>query len=106
MGTLGVEGILCCDDHCSEVDPGCCEVVEQRDEHGISLLFDHQPSSPGLTQCHHMILERPWGMRAKIPLGRYSTADEVAGMVGYLVSDTAALVASQAINVCGGLGHF
>jgi ketoreductase len=43
---------------------------------------------------------------AKIPLGRYSTPDEVAGMVGYLVSDTAASVTSQAINVCGGLGNF
>lgn len=44
--------------------------------------------------------------QAKIPLGRYSTPDEVAGMVGYLLSDTAASVTSQAINVCGGLGNF
>lgn len=44
--------------------------------------------------------------RAKIPLGRYSTPEEVAGMVGYLVSDTAASVTAQAINVCGGLGNF
>jgi ketoreductase len=44
--------------------------------------------------------------QAKIPLGRYSTPEEVAGMVGYLVSDTAASVTSQAINVCGGLGNF
>ncbi|MGW7365732.1 3-oxoacyl-ACP reductase FabG [Streptomyces sp. NPDC054841] len=44
--------------------------------------------------------------RAKIPLGRYSTPDEVAGMVGYLASDTAASVTAQAINVCGGLGNF
>lgn len=43
---------------------------------------------------------------AKIPLGRYSTPEEVAGMVGYLASDTAASVTSQAINVCGGLGNF
>ncbi|MFH8617116.1 SDR family NAD(P)-dependent oxidoreductase [Streptomyces sp. NPDC017979] len=49
------------------------------------------------------ILER---FQAKIPLGRYSTVTEVAGMVGYLVSDTAASVTSQAINVCGGLGNF
>jgi ketoreductase len=49
------------------------------------------------------ILER---FQAKIPLGRYSTPDEVAGLVGYLTSDTAASITAQAINVCGGLGNF
>lgn len=44
--------------------------------------------------------------QAKIPLGRYSTPDEVAGLVGYLVTDTAASITAQAINVCGGLGNF
>jgi ketoreductase len=49
------------------------------------------------------ILER---FLAKIPLGRYSTPEEVAGLVGYLTSDTAASITAQAINVCGGLGNF
>lgn len=49
------------------------------------------------------ILER---FQAKIPLGRYSAPDEVAGLVGYLVTDTAASITAQAINVCGGLGNF
>jgi len=44
--------------------------------------------------------------QAKIPLGRYSSPEEVAGMVGYLVTETAASVTAQAINVCGGLGNF
>ncbi|TBL31247.1 MULTISPECIES: SDR family NAD(P)-dependent oxidoreductase [unclassified Micromonospora] len=43
---------------------------------------------------------------AKIPLGRYSTPEEVAGLVGYLVTDTAASLTGQALNVCGGLGNY
>jgi len=49
------------------------------------------------------VLER---FNAKIPLGRYTDPDEVAGMVDYLVSDAAAPVTAQAINVCGGLGNY
>ena len=43
---------------------------------------------------------------AKIPLGRYSTPEEVAGLVGYLASDVAGSITAQALNVCGGLGNF
>ncbi|RZU51634.1 ketoreductase [Krasilnikovia cinnamomea] len=49
------------------------------------------------------VLER---FQAKIPLGRYATPEEVAGMVGYLTSGAAASVTAQALNVCGGLGNF
>ncbi|MFC4562779.1 SDR family NAD(P)-dependent oxidoreductase [Nocardiopsis mangrovi] len=46
------------------------------------------------------------GFRQKIPLGRYSTPDEVAGLVDYLATDTAASITAQAMNVCGGLGIY
>lgn len=49
------------------------------------------------------VLER---FNAKIPIGRYSSPEEVAGIVGYLVSDTAASITAQAINICGGLGNY
>jgi ketoreductase len=43
---------------------------------------------------------------SKIPLGRYATPREVADLVGYLAGPSAAAVAAQAFNVCGGLGNF
>lgn len=55
----------------------------------------------GITEAQ--VLER---FQAKIPLGRYSTPQEVAGLVGYLVTDSAAPVTAQALNVCGGLGNY
>lgn len=44
--------------------------------------------------------------QAKIPLGRYGTPEEVAGLVSYLVTEAAAPITAQAMNVCGGLGNF
>jgi len=43
---------------------------------------------------------------AKIPLGRYTQPDEVAGLVHYLTSAGAAPITAQALNVCGGLGNY
>jgi ketoreductase len=77
------------------VCPGYVETpMAQRVRQGYAAAWDTTEDD---------ILDR---FQAKIPLGRYSTPEEVAGMVGYLVSDVAASVTSQAINVCGGLGNF
>jgi ketoreductase len=43
---------------------------------------------------------------SRVPIGRYVQVDEVAAMVSYLVSDGAAAVTAQALNVCGGLGNY
>jgi ketoreductase len=77
------------------VCPGYVETpMAQRVRQGYAAHFD---------TTEEAILQR---FEAKIPLGRYSTADEVAGLVGYLITDTAASVTAQAINVCGGLGNY
>lgn len=77
------------------VCPGYVETpMAQRVRQGYAAHFN---------TTEEAILER---FEAKIPLGRYSTAEEVAGMVGYLVSEAAAPVTAQAINVCGGLGNY
>ncbi|GAB7185376.1 SDR family NAD(P)-dependent oxidoreductase [Kitasatospora sp. Ki12] len=55
----------------------------------------------GVTEAE--VLEK---FEAKIPLGRYSTPEEVAAMVGYLATEAADPVTAQAINVCGGLGNY
>ena len=74
--------------------------------------------SRGFTALHAGLLLIPSGLlgaagaitarrfQGKIPLGRYSTAQEVAGLVGCLEGDTAASITAQAMNVCGGLGNY
>jgi len=77
------------------VCPGYVETpMAQRVRQGYAAHFD---------TTEEAILER---FEAKIPLGRYSTAEEVAGLVSYLITDAAAPVTAQAINVCGGLGNY
>lgn len=77
------------------VCPGYVETpMAQRVRQGYAAAYDTTEAA---------ILDK---FQAKIPLGRYSTPEEVAGLVGYLASDTAASITAQALNVCGGLGNF
>ena len=48
--------------------------------------------------------ERKEEIVASIPLGRYATADEVAGVVRFLAGDAAAYITGAVIPVDGGLG--
>lgn len=87
---LGATGITV-----NAVCPGYVETpMAQRVRHGYAEAW-------GVSEDE--ILRR---FQAKIPLGRYSTPEEVAGLVAYLAGDTAASITSQALNVCGGLGNF
>jgi ketoreductase len=77
------------------VCPGYVETpMAQRVRQGYAQAFNTTEDA---------ILEK---FQAKIPLGRYSTPEEVADFVGYLASDATASITAQAINVCGGLGNF
>jgi ketoreductase len=77
------------------VCPGYVETpMAQRVRQGYAAAYDTSEDA---------ILQK---FTAKIPLGRYSTPEEVAGLVGYLASDLAASITAQALNVCGGLGNF
>lgn len=40
--------------------------------------------------------------REAVPLGRFATAEEVAALVGYLLSDAGAILTGQALDVSGG----
>jgi NAD(P)-dependent dehydrogenase (short-subunit alcohol dehydrogenase family) len=40
---------------------------------------------------------------SRIPLGRTTTPDEVAGLIAFLASDEAAYITGQAVNFCGGM---
>ena len=42
----------------------------------------------------------------EVPLGRFGTPEEVAGLVAFLVSDRAAYITGASIDVAGGMGRY
>ena len=73
--------------------------------HGEPVAVEHAKGSNRIPTIppEDEVLEK---FNAKIPLGRYSTPEEVAGLVTYLTTDTASSITAQALNVCGGLGNY
>lgn len=43
-------------------------------------------------------------LKKTIPMGRFGRAEEVAALVGFLVSEEAAYITGQVINIAGGIG--
>ena len=41
--------------------------------------------------------------RSQVPLGRFGTGEDVAGLIAFLASDDASYITGQTINVDGGL---
>ncbi len=60
-------------------------------------IFDVYPRMAGITRDQY---ERK--LLRSIPLGRFETPEDVAGAVGFLVSDDAAYITGEAVNVSGG----
>jgi 3-oxoacyl-[acyl-carrier protein] reductase/meso-butanediol dehydrogenase/(S,S)-butanediol dehydrogenase/diacetyl reductase len=65
--------------------------------------LDHLGRRPDGAWDPALRAERMQERAAHIPLGRVATTEDVAGVVAFLVSDGAAYVTGQAINVSGGL---
>jgi NAD(P)-dependent dehydrogenase (short-subunit alcohol dehydrogenase family) len=60
-------------------------------------IFDVYPRMAGITREQY---ERK--LLRTIPAGRFETPDDVAAAVGFLVSDDAAYITGEALNVSGG----
>jgi NAD(P)-dependent dehydrogenase (short-subunit alcohol dehydrogenase family) len=60
-------------------------------------IFDVYPRMAGITREQY---ERK--LLRSIPLGRFETPEDVAAAVGFLVSDDAAYITGEAVNVTGG----
>jgi NAD(P)-dependent dehydrogenase (short-subunit alcohol dehydrogenase family) len=60
-------------------------------------IFDVYPKLAGITREQY---ERK--LKRSIPLGRFETPEDVAASVAFLVSDDAAYITGEALNVSGG----
>ena len=57
-----------------------------------------------MAEIRGQTVEESMALRLKgIPLGRVATADEVAGVISFLLSGEASYLTGQAINVTGGM---
>lgn len=45
-------------------------------------------------------------VRDEVPLGRFGTVDEVAGVIAFLASDRSSYITGASVDVAGGMGRY
>jgi NAD(P)-dependent dehydrogenase (short-subunit alcohol dehydrogenase family) len=62
----------------------------------------HQRRAPGIDRDHFFAQLG----RQEVPLGRFGTPEEVAGIVVFLLSERASFITGTSIDVAGGMGRY
>jgi 3-oxoacyl-[acyl-carrier protein] reductase len=77
---------------------------------GVNIGFVVTPQWENIHQRRAPELDRDEFFRTMaedaVPLGRFGTADEVAGIVAFLLSERASYITGASIDVAGGMGRY
>jgi 3-oxoacyl-[acyl-carrier protein] reductase len=77
---------------------------------GVNIGYVVTPQWDNIHQRRAPELDRDEFFRklaaAEVPLGRFGTPDEVAGIVTFLLSDRATFITGASIDVAGGMGRY
>ncbi len=77
---------------------------------GVNIGFVVTPQWDNIHRRRAPELEREEFFRSMaaeaVPLGRFGTADEVAGIVAFLLGERASYITGASIDVAGGMGRY